>query len=467
MSHSIFTNSFKASHRYIIDNINLAWIIFIAGMIGIMCQDFLGGGDRPLRARGHTALQKLGALLLLPFGLKVASVYYLVYLLCAVCLADDASRTSDRPSVVDPKAVQHTQQPVVRNRFSRSLHTRIVQLPSPGWSIDLKYSLNIHPNLKFVNWHFDFAEGLDRDLAMVHRSTELLIEYFVERTKFARDEAIDTVLKDHEARFKLIHRQHRAVTTYEFALKCELISIPLDDIPPQFREGKCWSIEVPDFGNFCEFMGTALVPNQQVVKVDSPKSLPYRQEYRSAVDLAQAKIPILIPILESVSFESNLESNGVIHDPFFRKTIVWDKLTYISLKKVKIFARDYRYILSACPKLRKMDIERPGEGYGAYELPDPGTGLVRADRLATLHLTDCKMDIRDFLSASAVDLSAVTELVLTTYVPQSIGPADFNVNWAGIRVLKVSDTFGAHFINGCIARLPPAVIHEGLEVIDM
>ncbi|KAJ3773028.1 hypothetical protein FB446DRAFT_788145 [Lentinula raphanica] len=467
MLYSIFTN-LSASYRYIIDNIDLA--LFIAGMTAIMW-DFLGGsGDHPLHARANTAMQKLSLVLLLfPFG-------YLVYLFAP---------GSAMPMM--PLELPNVHWCCIRGRLPSilrnivlyvrgqylSLDSRTVQLAWPGWAMDLKFSLEETPHLRFDNYQYNFAKGLDERLAEANRTGQVIVEFLVTSTQNSGNDDVNALFDGYETRLRITYKEDHAMYVYEFALRYSSFSIPLHHIPPQFLEGGTkgcnWAIEVPDFDDFQNFLIETLNPKQIIMTTQTlgaiwPKIRP--RSYQFAVDLAKAKIFFLIPILESVSFQSQFKSRSIDQETFCDKRVILDSLTYISLDEVKILARDYRFILEACPNLKTMIINRPGEGFGAFELSEPAA-LVRAGRLATLHLTHCKEDIHDFLSASVVNLPAVEELVLTSYVPQSIGPAHIDVNWPDICVLKVSDTFGAHFISGCLARLPPEVIQEGLEIIHM
>ncbi|KAJ3746085.1 hypothetical protein DFH05DRAFT_909701 [Lentinula detonsa] len=173
---------------------------------------------------------------------------------------------------------------------------------------------------------------------------------------------------------------------------------------------------------------------------------------RSTVDLVQATVPIIVPVLKAIHFESNLMYDGTIDRSF--EQITWEDLTHISLDSISLLPEEYRAILHASHKLKSFIIVRPGEGVGAPGLPAP-TGMVKPQQLNTLHLINCKKDMRPFLFAATVDLGTVKELVLSSSpgTLQTMQANDMGVNWTGIRTLKLSNTFGGQFIQDCGMRL--------------
>ncbi|KAJ3787909.1 hypothetical protein GGU10DRAFT_347561 [Lentinula aff. detonsa] len=173
---------------------------------------------------------------------------------------------------------------------------------------------------------------------------------------------------------------------------------------------------------------------------------------RLTVDLVQDTIPIIVPVLKAIHFESNMLNGGTMDRSF--EQLTWEDLTHISLDSVLLLLQEYRAILHASHKLKSFIIVRPGEGVGVPGLPVP-SGLVKPQQLNTLHLINCKVDMRPFLSAATVDLGTVKELVVSSSpgTLQTMQANDMGVNWTGIRTLRLSNTFGGQFIQDCGRRL--------------
>ncbi|KAJ3997372.1 hypothetical protein F5050DRAFT_1711354 [Lentinula boryana] len=463
---SYFANSL-AFARHILDD-QPVQIISTAAMLAILWVLIAGDGALLARARD---VQGLGVFVLLPFGFKVTFIYFLLYVVCTTYGATPPlpSQSPDpeyRAVLPETDPDDHWAPPT---RSMSSLRPQTIQLPVRGWSIDVKFSLE-SPHVVLEEYHFNFAEELDKNLAIPGRSGTVDIEYTVNPTD-NRELESDLLFDKWDARLKIIHRQHRRISIYEFTLTQVSIPLPIDKIPPQLRKGGAggnrWSIKAPDFPQFRDFVQGALKPEQQVVSTTGNFSdTQYFEQIIPSVDLAQVRVFIIVPILKAISFGSNSLYGGVYHSPFYgdTKNFTWDSLTCVSLFSVQIFARDYRAILEASPNLRTMKINRPGEGDGGPELQEPDE-VVRANRLKTLHLTNCKVDVRDFLSASVVDLPEVTELVLSCHeTKQSFKAHEMGVKWEGIHILKLSNTFGGQFIHDCEARLST---NSMLEIISV
>ncbi|KAJ3746088.1 hypothetical protein DFH05DRAFT_909942 [Lentinula detonsa] len=463
---SYFATSF-AFIRHILDD-HPVQTVSIAAMLVIQVVSLLYANDSFLLV----GAQGLAVLFLLPFGFKLTFIYFLFYIVCATCRATPPPRTSDpaRQAVSEtaPDTDWRPMTPTLGRRYLRPLTIQL-QL-AKGWSIDVHFSLEV-PHVVFGNYHIDYARWLNQNLEKQFRpwSSQVSIEFIVNPADRTWD--TDTFLSHGEhgcdARFKLRYHEHRAKSVYEFALTQELVPLPLEAIPPQFRKGgaggQSWHIKAPSFSEFQRFLKKALYPERKIEDIPGDYEEIGSDSRRSAVDLAQARAPIIVPVLKAIYFESNLIHGGTIGRSF--EQITWEDLTHISLNSISLLGQEYIAILHASHKLKSFIIVRPGEGIGAPGLPAP-TGLVKPQHLNTLHLINCRKDMRPFLSAATVDLGTVKELVVSSCpgTLQTMQANDMGVNWTGIRTLKLSNTFDRQFIEDCRRRLPGA---STIEVIPM
>ncbi|KAJ3981563.1 hypothetical protein F5890DRAFT_1615139 [Lentinula detonsa] len=436
--------------------------VSIAAMLVIV--SLLYANDGPLVARA----QGLGVVVLLPFGFKVTFIYFLFYIVCATCRATPPPRTSDPArQAVSETAPDTDWRPTTLGR--RYLRPLTIQLPVNGWSIDVNFSLK-SPHVVFGNYHIDFARWLNPNLEKHFRTraSRVFIDYTMYPTNkgLSRGEILD-INGCWDARFKIKYHEHRAISVYEFALTQVYVSLDVEDIPSQFRKGgaggQSWHIEVPKFSEFQRFVQKTLCPERKTEDIAGDFEEIESDSRQSVVDLAQNITPIIVPILKAIYLESNLLNGGTIHREFGR--ITWVDLTHISLKSVSLLPEEYKAILDVSHKLKSFIIVRPGEGDGEPGLPVP-TGLVKPKQLDTLHLINCKEDMRPFLSAATVDLGTVKELVVSSCrgTPQTIQANNMGVNWTGICTFKVSNTFDRQFIQDCRRRLSGA---STFEVIPM
>ncbi|KAJ3796373.1 hypothetical protein GGU11DRAFT_144828 [Lentinula aff. detonsa] len=467
---SYFANSL-AFARHILDD-QPVQIISTAAMLAILWVLFAGDGALLARARD---VQGLGVFVLLPFGFKVTFIYFLLYVVCTTYGATpplpSQSPDPEYRAMLPETDPDDYWAPPPPTRSMSSLRPHTIQLPVRGWSIDVKFSLE-SPHVVFEKYHFIFSKQLDKNLAVLGRSGTVRTEYIINPTCIGDPDAL---YDSWCAKLKVIHERDRAISVYEFALTPVSISLPLEKIPVQFRNlkggagGNGWLIKVPnltDLHTFLDKKGT-LHPIRQTVNI--PQGFPYFQNINQlCVDLPQAKIPIIVPILKAISFGcDSLYGPGVGQSPFFgdTKRFDWDRLTYVFLDSVQIFARDYRAILEASPGLKTMIINRPGEEYGVFELQEPAR-VVKADQLETLHLTGCQVDVRSYLYDSVVDLPTVTELMILSCrdTNQFLRADEVGVKWAGIHTLILSDTLEREFIHDCQTRLPS---RSTLDIISM
>ncbi|KAJ3793858.1 hypothetical protein GGU11DRAFT_748527 [Lentinula aff. detonsa] len=460
---SYFTTSF-AFARHILDD-HPAQTVSIAAMLVIV--SLLYANDGPFVARA----QGLGVVVLLPFGFKVTFIYFLVYIVCASYRATPPSTHTSDPArqAVSETAPDTDWRPMTPTLGKRYLRPLTIQLSVNGWSIDVNFSLE-RPHVVFGDYHIDFARWVNPNLEKHFRTqaSRVFTEFTVNPSWDLNTSTVRYNKRNWDAQFKVKYHEHRAISVYEFSLTQEQIALPLKAIPPQFRRGgagglESWYIKAPSFFEFQRFVRNALCPERMMDDIHGDFEEILSDSGRSAVDLAQVTVPIIVPVLKAIHFESNMLNGGTMDRSF--EQISWEGLTHISLDSISLLPEEYRAILDVSLKLKSFIIVRPGEGYGFPRLPVP-TGLVSPKQLETLHLISCKEDMRPFLSAATVDLGTVKELVVSSCpgTLQTMQANDMGVNWTGIRTLKLSNTFGKQFIQDCRRRLSGA---STFEVIPM
>ncbi|KAJ4490681.1 hypothetical protein J3R30DRAFT_121130 [Lentinula aciculospora] len=450
---------------------SVSQIVSAAAMLGILW--YFYANDGPLLAKARD-IQGLGVLVLLPLGVKLIFLYLIICYVCAIYYTTSSSQTVGKGHGISTKIPGTSDARPIKRRNSPLLHQTTIQLPVEGWSIGVEFSLN-SPHVKFLNYEFDFAKGLDKSLAKSNRSGEVLVEFTVDSPAIVWPTDVHLKSQDKpegwDARLKIIHKEHRAISVYEFALTYACIRLSLKEIPPQLRKGgaggQAWLIDAPNFTDFQNFIREALAPKRSIedIPIGFFHTVAGRRQfnnYISNVDLAQADIPIIVPSLKAISFGSNSQYGGVFDGPFHGRSrkIPVATLVYISLNAVSIFAEEYRAILVACPELRTLIIHRPGESYGIPQLDNP-TGLV-ISRLQYLHLIDCRVDVRNFLLAPVVYFPAITELVFLCSNNQTIQANELGIEWTGLRSLQISNILGEDFIQSCKMNLP---VDSTLETI--
>ncbi|KAJ3864680.1 hypothetical protein EV359DRAFT_63776 [Lentinula novae-zelandiae] len=458
-------------HR-ILDKHPVSQIVSVVSMVIIVW--YLYAGDDPLRHRARD-IQIAGVLVVLPLGFRFILLYLLFCYVCTIFYAIPPSPPSnDRHGASSVRVLQTAEAPPYRIKKSILPQQVKIRLPVEGWSIDVEFSSS-RPHVRFPKYHFDFEKQLDQTLGVINRSGQVFVEYAINPVNISWN--TDTFLRfpddnrQWDARLKVIHKEHRAISIYEFALTHASIRLPIHIIPKQFRkggaDGNAWSIDVPKFADFQNFVKDALAPERSTE--DTPLGFSDsggRRQFNSyipCVDLTQAYIPIIVPHLKAISIGSDSQYGGTGAGPFLGRKINWTNLTHISFNAVTIFAEDYKAILDCCPELRTFILHRPGEGYGTLGLVCPAK-VVRPTQLKTLRLVDCRVDIHGFLSAAAVDLQSVTELVLLCTTAQSIQANELNVDWTGIRTMKLSNTLGEAFIHSCRTMLS---INGNLDIITI
>jgi hypothetical protein len=169
-------------------------------------------------------------------------------------------------------------------------------------------------------------------------------------------------------------------------------------------------------------------------------------------DITQVTIPVITPILTSLTFVAEPVNNGVYDSPFRDPTrqFCWTHLTHLELSHISIFPEEYRGILERAEALNSLILHRPGEGDGAPQLR--ASKRIVSRTLDILQLLKCKTSIHGFLSSAHVDL-AVSKLVLQTDVTQDIQVSHLGLRWGQIVEMKLSERFGGNFIGQCQVNL--------------
>ncbi|KAJ3793855.1 hypothetical protein GGU11DRAFT_798258 [Lentinula aff. detonsa] len=244
--------------------------------------------------------QGLGVLFLLPFGFKVTFIYFLFYIVCATYRATPPSRISDpvRQTVSETAFTTCWRPPTLGRRYLRPL---TIQLSVKGWSIDVHFSLEV-PHVVFGNYHIDHARWLNQNLGKHFRprNSPVSIEVIINPA----DRTWDTYFFNHgeegcDVRFKIKYHEHRAKSVYEFALTQEQITLPLEAIPPQFRQGgaggQSWFIKAPSFSEFQRFLKNALNPQRMMEDIHGDYEEIASDSGRLTVDLIQDTVLIIVP----------------------------------------------------------------------------------------------------------------------------------------------------------------------------
>ncbi|KAJ3846106.1 hypothetical protein EV368DRAFT_89549 [Lentinula lateritia] len=352
--------------RRILDEHPISQIVSGVSMIIIVW--YLYAGDGPLLHRARD-IQGAGVLVMLPLGFKVILLYLLFCYVCTVFYAIPPSPPSnDDHGASFVKILQTAETPPYRIKKSILAQQVKIRLPVEGWSIDVEFSSS-RPHVRFPKYHFDFENQLDQTLRLTNRSGQVFVEFAINPVNI--DWNTDTFLRfphdnrQWDARLKVIHKEHRAISIYEFALTHASIRLPLHIIPQQFRkggsDGNAWLIviDIPKFADFQNFIKRTLAPERSME--DIPKGFldagekQHLDDYIACVDLTQVNIPIIVPHLKRVTFGTDSLNKGPILAPFRNRTkdFLWDHLTDISLDTVMIFAEEYRRILQAGGRFRR------------------------------------------------------------------------------------------------------------------
>ncbi|KAJ3886283.1 hypothetical protein GG344DRAFT_81856 [Lentinula edodes] len=369
-------------HR-ILDKHPVSQIVSVVSMVIIVW--YLYAGDGPLRHRARD-IQIAGVLVVLPLGFKFILLYLLFCYVCTIFYAIPPSPPSnDRHGAYSVRVLQTAEAPPYRIKKSILPQQVKIRLPVEGWSIDVEFSSS-RPHVRFPKYHFDFEKQLDQTLGVINRSGQVFVEFAINPVNISWN--TDTFLRfpddnrQWDARLKVIHKEHRAISIYEFALTHASIRLPLHIIPQQFRkggaDGNAWLIDIPRFADLQNFIKRTLAPERSVE--DIPIGFPdaggkqHFDDYIACVDLTQVDIPIIVPHLKRVKFGTDSLNKGPILAPFRNRTqdFLWDHLTGISLDTVMIFAEEYRRILQAGGRFRSTGFydasTRIGKGFPTQNL---------------------------------------------------------------------------------------------------
>ncbi|KAJ3860401.1 hypothetical protein EV359DRAFT_67362 [Lentinula novae-zelandiae] len=452
--------------RRLLDEHPISQIVSVVGVVTIVW--YLYAGEGPLLNRARD-IQGAGIFVMLPLGFKAILLYilfcYVYYYAIPPSLVPSNNRRISSAKVPHTAGNSPTKSRVKNPVLPQKAE---IELPVEGWSIAVEFSSS-RPHVKFLDYKFSFAKELNTNLERYTRSGTVQVEIAVKPTKGSSENSNFVLRCGHgqwDAQFKIIHREHRVIFVYEFALTQVWICLPVAKIPPQLREcragGEAWQVDIPKLADFQSLVKRNLAPERclEDIHIGFPDAGGKQNfdGYIPCVDLTQVHIPIIVPRLTKVSFGTDPLNKGPILAPFRDRTkdFLWDHLTRISLDTVMIFAEEYRRILQVCPELRTLIIRRPGEGFGAPDSMMRPVGLAKASQLRTLHLIDCRVDMSSFLSATVVDLRTVTELVLLCSSEQSrnsLRVEELAIDWTGIRTLKLSERIGREFLAGCRNRL--------------
>ncbi|KAJ3919563.1 hypothetical protein F5877DRAFT_77961 [Lentinula edodes] len=381
--------------RQILDEHPISQIVSVVGIVTIVW--YLYAGEGPLLHRARD-IQGAGIFVMLPLGFKAILLYILFCYVCTIFYAYPVSPPSNNKTSLVKARHSAEITPHSERRIKSPQHT--IPLPVEGWSITVQFSLS-RPHVRFLDYHFKFEEQLDQTLGKTNRSGQVFVEFVVNpvNNSWNTDAFLRFPYNDRpwDARLKVIHKEHRATSTYEFALTYALIRLPPPIIPQQFRkggaDGEAWLVDTPNFIDFQNFVKRALVPERSTE--DTPLGFsntgggPQFNSYIPCVDLTQVYIPIIVPYLKAISFGSDSQYGGTGAQPFhggLRQNMPWTKLTYICFDAVTVFAGDYRAILNCCPELKTFILQRPGEGFGTLGLSGhPWVSFQRCCRPTVCH----------------------------------------------------------------------------------
>ncbi|KAF9072432.1 hypothetical protein BDP27DRAFT_412915 [Rhodocollybia butyracea] len=357
-----------------------------------------------------------------------------------------------------------------------AVSSRRLQIPIPvdnGWSVNVEFQSSSSPHVSFPSYSFQ-ASMLDKNLERYNRSGKVTFKY--ERVlSTARDrDSVDsakafTVFEPLGIELEVMHETHRSTAIYKLSLVQWNLFLSADQIPFELRNGQRWEIRAPGFDTFHKAMASELNPgnicfpyNLTGQHIGDRTALDGTSKFHTT-DITKVKIPIIVPILTSLTFTAEPLYGGVYDSPFrdHNREYSWTHLTHLKLDRISIFPREFWAILSFCPRISSMIVHRPGEGScGAHLLRSRGFAFACLD---TLQLLDCKTPIHGFLCSAEVHLT-VLSLVLQTEVTQDTIQTDhLGLRWETILKMKLSERSGAGFIEQCRRNLSAGSI---LEIIS-
>ncbi|KAF9072439.1 hypothetical protein BDP27DRAFT_1320460 [Rhodocollybia butyracea] len=352
-------------------------------------------------------VRRVGLLAMLPFGYMATFLYFLLL----VFFDKDAEGvTSPRSS----SPVQHHQE---------------IDIPLPGgsgWSVNVKFNLSSSPHVSVTGYNFT-VDMLDKNLNQYIRSGNVTFKYEIAPSDFIQG-GNDAVLEPLHVQLEIVHRRPQSVAIYKLSLVKWNLALSSGQIPFEFRKGGAggqgWKIDGPVSMPFIK--PCFLDPRIKHLLDESDVS-------KFHADITQVTIPIITPILKSLTFVGNPPHGG--DEEFFLA-----HLTHLELDRISVFPEEFLGILDRCEALSSR-------GSGTSELIPPRRIVSR--KLHILRFLRCRTPIHGFFSSTHVHL-AVAELSLQTDVPQNtLQVHHLGLQWETILRMELSERWGDSFIRQC------------------